>query len=89
MESSVLVPMVGNHSLLTSLDGVFKEGLPEEVTFKPMPRPTMGRAGGKGRRTARAKATGKNQTCPIQGDARSAWSAELSAERGMELGVLF
>lgn len=68
---------------------MFKEGLPEEVTFKPMPRPTMGRAGGEDRGTARAKATRENQTCPIQVDVRSAWSAELSAERGTELGVLF
>lgn len=35
VESSVSVPVIGSHSLLASLGGVFKEGLPEEVTFKP------------------------------------------------------
>lgn len=43
------VPVIGNQSLLASLDGVFTEGLSEEVTFQPMSIPAMRRAGGEDR----------------------------------------
>lgn len=58
------------------------EGFSEEVMFKLLSRPTIGRARGRAGGIARARAAREGLNRPIQVAARTAGSAELSAGMG-------